>query len=131
MRPYLNTNQNNQKDFNKLLIPKTKTNQKTIKKSITNVNKLNKENEEHLLDILYQHLLKVYQSKKYQKIISDIEEKEILLNKNSLASFNLLYLKILCFLKEFNLILENELNNPFEKNIGFKPLENQLNKIQE
>ena len=131
MRPFFNINQNTQKDINKLLIPKPKTNQKTLKKSITNVHKLNKENEEHLLDILYQHLLKVYQSKKYQKIISDIEEKDNLLNKNSLASFNLLYLKILCFLKEFNLILENELNNPFEKNIGFKPLENQLNKIQE
>ena len=131
MRPFFNINQNTQKDINKLLIPKPKTNQKTLKKSITNVHKLNKENEEHLLDILYQHLLKVYQSKKYQKIISDIEEKDNLLNKNSLASFNLLYLKILCFLKEFNLILENELNNPFEKNIGFKSLENQLNKIQE
>jgi len=118
-----------QKDINKLFIPKPNNNQIPIKKSFTNVKKKT-ENEEQLLEILYNHLLKVYQSKKYQKVIADIEEKENLL-KNFSASFNLLHLKILCLLKEFNLILENELNNPFKKNIGFKPLENQLNKIQE
>ena len=32
MRPFFNTNQNTQKDINKLLIPKPKTNQKTVKK---------------------------------------------------------------------------------------------------
>ena len=121
---------NSQKDISKFIIPKPK-NKNIIKKSFTiNKKKTDTVSEEQLLEVLYFHLLKVYKSKKYQKVISDIEEKENLL-KNNLASFDLLHLKILCYLKEFNYILENELNNPFKKEIGFKPLENQLNKIQE
>ena len=88
----------------------------------------NKDNDENLLNQILLQMLLLYNTKKYEIIISFILSREHLLFKQSNASFNLMFIKIKCKLK----IFKNNLNNYFTKNIKEKlfELEENLNEIQ-
>ena len=92
----------------------------------------NNENEdnsymEKQLSLLLEVFLTTYSKKTYLELIKDIEEKEILLYKNSIMSFKIMILKVKCLikilLKEYNKLLTS-------KNYNFHEMDNIIQKIQ-
>ena len=92
----------------------------------------NNENEdnsymEKQLSLLLEVFLTTYSKKTYLELIKDIEEKEILLYKNSVMSFKIMILKVKCLikilLKEYNKLLTS-------KNYNFHEMDNIIQKIQ-
>lgn len=82
---------------------------------------------EKQLSLLLEVFLTTYSKKTYQELIKDIEEKEILLYKNSIMSFKIMILKIKCLIKillaEYNKLLQM-------KNINYHEIDNVIQKIQ-
>ena len=99
------------------------------KKSNSDISELEIEEDNYMdkqLSLLLEIFLTSYSKRRFQELIKDIEEKEILLSSNFL-SFKILIVKIKCFLKlllkEYNNILQIETHNYHE-------IENIIQKIQ-
>ena len=88
---------------------------------------------ENQLSLLFDVFLTSYSKKAYTDLIKDIEEKEILLYCNSRMSFEILILKVKCYLKlllkEYNKVLQLKAYNFHETDNIIQKVQNEFRKI--
>ena len=131
----IKTTDNN--NFNYKNINKTEYNNNSNTSSINSLDKKYNEEREKQLELLNIQYSKIYnqRERKFSSIVNEIEPEESLFYKESLMSFNLIIIKIKCFLQilkekiTYFLKTKIELRNYYEIESCIQKIKSEFNKI--